>query len=34
MRQADDILARLLAFLLLGYIALTAREVFAFFFVW
>ena len=33
MRKADG-LARLLVFLLLGYLALTAAEVFAFIFVW
>jgi hypothetical protein len=32
MRKAE--LARLLTFLLLGYLMLTAGEVFAFFFVW
>jgi hypothetical protein len=34
MMKADNKLARLLAFLLLGYLVLTAGEVFAFIFVW
>jgi hypothetical protein len=34
MRKADNKLARLLTFLLLGYLLLTAGEVFAFIFVW
>jgi hypothetical protein len=34
MRNADDKLARLLTFLLLGYLVLTAGEVFAFIYVW
>jgi hypothetical protein len=34
MREEADNLARLFAFLLLGYLVLTAGEVFAFVFVW
>jgi hypothetical protein len=34
MRKEADRLARLFAFLLLGYLFLTAGEVFAFVFVW
>jgi hypothetical protein len=34
MKKADNKLARLFAFLLLGYLVLTAGEVFAFIFVW
>jgi hypothetical protein len=34
MRKAHNKLTRLLAFLLLGYLVLTAGEVFAFIFVW
>jgi hypothetical protein len=34
MTKADNKLARLFAFLLLGYLVLTAGEVFAFIYVW
>jgi hypothetical protein len=34
MRKADNQLARLLTFLLLGYFVLTAGEIFAFIFIW
>jgi hypothetical protein len=34
MRKQADKMARLFAFLLLGYLVLTAGEVFAFAFVW
>jgi hypothetical protein len=34
MGKADNKLARLLTFLLLGYLVLTAGEVFAFVFIW
>jgi hypothetical protein len=34
MRKADNQLARLLTFLLLGYLVLTAGEIFAFIFIW